>query len=117
MVIDLNLHYDEILKCGIEEFLRNHINNQLNLLKILEKNSCETFENLTKQKKIIISLNKKDMLDTVQMRNIDEHIKSIKIKNSTINTISCADEKFTDDGNNDSLNELLIQLQSVISDL
>ena len=108
IVVDLNKHFNSIKENGINKFVQDHI--KLNLNNELNKNKFES-ETLTKNKKIIFILNKKDLLNENQLDFIDKMLKTYQQEsNIVINKIECKD-------NTSDLSELLNDLTISLSKL
>jgi len=108
VVVDLNKHFNSIKENGIDKFIQDHL--KLNLNNELNKNIFD-LETLIENKKIILILNKKDLLNKNQLELIEQMIENYKqVSNILINKIECKES--TSD-----LNELLNDLTSSLSKL
>lgn len=115
MVIDLKEHLEHVLKLGIYEFLRVHLNEQLRLNFCVE-NENDSFEKWALDRQIIVSLNKKDLINEESIRLLDKKLifnDSKLSEHIMINKISSIDD---DDKIND-INGLLQQLKQKVSNL
>ena len=108
ILIDLKEHLHKILNFGLEDFLLDHLKNDL---KIGIPNSLDDW---LRNKNVIVSLNKKDLIDEASMRKLQTQLDSIKsLKSITVNKISSINGN---DKQND-ISDLLKQLKGVLANL
>ncbi len=111
IVIDLNENYEKIIEQGIYDFLKMHLN-ELNI----NKNSKKNFEEWIANKDIIISMNKKDLIENHKNKKLNEKLNEFTKNFKTsmhINRISCVNnDVFVND-----LNELSDQLKNKLEKL
>ena len=85
VVIDVNKYFNQI-NTGIDIFIKNHIkfilDNQLN-------NHTDDYDKLLQHKKIIITLNKKDLLNKMQLKVLDDLLEFYGDKTFSISKIEC----------------------------
>lgn len=111
-MIDANEHFNSIDQKGFEQFLLDHLNEQLNL-KMLQKESDFDFKTWLSKKEILISLNKKDLLDSEKLKILNKKLENLSefLRKLSINKISSiSDEK-------NEIDELLDQLKEKVSNL
>ena len=83
IVVDMRKHFEALLKLGVKAFLNEHLTETL---KIDERKLTN--------KQVIVSFNKRDLLDSKQLELFDATIqKDILNSNLTVNLISCVDDE------------------------
>ena len=84
IVVDMRKHFEALLKLGLKGFLNEHLTETL---KIDERKLLN--------KQVIVSFNKRDLLDAKQLELFDAAIQREETVNSnlTVNLISCVDDE------------------------
>ena len=102
ILIDLKEHISDILAMGLYEFLHKHLKNDLNI-------SFTSFDQWLRGKNVIVSLNKKDLVDANSLDLLEKKLDSPLLVNkiSSINS----DDKIND------IKDLLKQLRKVLGSL
>lgn len=94
IVIDVNRYFDLIIKNGFENFLNEHMNEKFGMGNFLDKMD---FIKSLNNKEIIVSLNKKDLLNESQLMELNQTIQNFNLeKNFVLNKISCINEQEND---------------------
>jgi len=108
-VVDLKKYLKSILNQGIYEFLKDHLSQEMNI-----KTDQLTFDKWIQQRLTIISLNKKDLINTSEQelldKKLDEFNETSFKKHISINRISSIESS-------NDINELLNQLKTNLSNL
>lgn len=84
IVVDMRKHFEALLKLGLKTFLNEHLTETLQI-----------DERKLTNKQVIVSFNKRDLLDAKQLELFDAAIQREEIVNSnlTVNLISCVDDE------------------------
>jgi GTPase involved in cell partitioning and DNA repair len=84
IVVDMRKHFEALLKLGLKAFLSEHLTETLKI----------DGRKLT-NKQVIVSFNKRDLLDAKQLELFDAAIQREETVNSnlTVNLISCVDDE------------------------
>lgn len=105
VVIDVNKYLNQI-NTGIDQFLKDHIksilDNQLNKSKI-------ELDELLKNKEIVITFNKKDLLNKAQLKNLEDLMNNCD-KKIVVSRIECGE-------NQNNISELLDKMKISLSKL
>ncbi|CAF0713501.1 unnamed protein product [Brachionus calyciflorus] len=112
IVIDVNQHLDSIMKKGFVNFLNDHLEEKFGsyVKSLRNEDTSFGFQKWLNGKEIIISLNKKDLLNQTQLSELNEKL-NLNGEQISLNRISCINE------NNNDIDELLNQLKSKVSNL
>jgi GTPase involved in cell partitioning and DNA repair len=70
-VIDLKENLNTLLKMDIRSFLKTHLQNDLNMT-FSKNNERVTFDEWLTSKQVILSLNKKDLIDASQIERLSQ---------------------------------------------
>ncbi len=110
-VIDVKQNFNLIKQKGIENFIKDHIKEQLELNLALKELNKDKFDDWLLNKEIIISFNKKDLLNKAELACLNESLK-VKVNKFSINKISCSEND-----NQEDLAEFLNDLKIKVSQL
>ena len=111
VVIDVNENYEKIIEMGIYDFLLMHLK-ELNIY----QNSNDNSEDWIVKKDIIISFNKKDLINNQKLKILNEKLNNFKQNlktNIQINKISCAKNDISLNDLNELSDHLKIKLENL----
>ena len=108
ILVDLSAHYASLQTQGLQKFIEKHLATELSV------NSSDIHSILC-DKELVISLNKRDLLDSSQLETLGELLNRTEtigsVEKATVNVISCKNATVND------LNPLLDQLKLKIESL
>jgi len=112
LVVDAKKNYESIVAKGMAHFVRDHLQEQLEV-NLRTSTNKEQFESWLTTKEVIVSFNKKDLLSSEDLSRLTASQETDSENKIKMNKISCIDDPVEIS----SIDELLIDLRFKVTQL